>query len=313
MNPDSVIDAAVIIPVYNGSELTLDACLNSLERQTFTAFEVILVDSSQHYVAQEMQTDRALNLTIIRHAQRLLPHAARAIGVANSNSPLIVFTDPDVVAAPDWLERLVSAYQSGHRVIVGAVDSSQSGWLERGIHLSKFDLWLPRQPSVAVDIALTANMACDRSLYDSLGGLQGDWMLGDTLFSWRLAEAGVPVHFVPEAVVDHIHIADWRATLIERFRRGAEFGRLRINFFGWSRGRVAWHLSLTPLRLVGLLARIGYHALQSGWLGSYLVTFPIILTAQSAWLFGEGKAYFNHLFAGPEAVGKIHRRPTSTP
>ena len=82
MKPDFVSDAAVIIPVYNGSELTLDACLDSLERQTFTAFEVILVDSSQQHVARGAGADRALNLTVIRHPERLLPHAARAIGVA---------------------------------------------------------------------------------------------------------------------------------------------------------------------------------------------------------------------------------------
>lgn len=313
MNPDSVTDAAVIIPVYDGSELTLDACLDSLAKQTFTDFEVILVDSSQHYVAQEAQAGRDLDLTIIRHHQRLLPHAARIVGVSNSHSPLLVFTDPDIVAAPDWLEQIVSAYRSGHRAIVGAVDCSQPYWLERGIHLSKFDLWLPRNRSTGVDIALTANMACDRDLYDSLGGLPGDWMLGDTVFSWRLAEAAIRVRFVPEAVVDHIHVADWKATLKERFLRGREFGQLRISYFGWSRWRVVWQLSLTPLRVIGLLARIGNHAARSGWLNSYLATFPVILTAQIAWLGGEGAAYLHHLQAGSEAVVEVSRRPTKTP
>ncbi len=79
-----------------------------------------------------------------RHfAKRLLPHAARNLGARNETSELLVFTDPDIYAPPDWLENIVAERRQHGGVIVGSLTNYTNSWLDWGIHLMKFDFFLP--------------------------------------------------------------------------------------------------------------------------------------------------------------------------
>ena len=55
-----------------------------------------------------------------RSERRLLP-TTRTLGVERSRGELLAFTDPDVYARPDWLERLVAAYRATGELVVGAL------------------------------------------------------------------------------------------------------------------------------------------------------------------------------------------------
>ena len=74
---------------------------------------------------------------------RLLPHAARNLGVSLAQSPLLLFTDPDVYPHSDWLERMMAAHRETGNVIVGAIACHGHRWRDQGIHLCKFSKWLP--------------------------------------------------------------------------------------------------------------------------------------------------------------------------
>jgi GT2 family glycosyltransferase len=122
-------------------------------------------------------------------------------------------------------------------------------------------------------------------------------MLGDSLLSWRLSEMGVPIWFVPEAVVEHHHMGTWAELLRERFARGQDFAALRMERGKWSRGRALAHLSLTvvPLRLVRLVWRGLRNAARARLLAEYLRVSPVAITGQAAWLRGEAAAYLRTL------------------
>ena len=111
---------SVIIPVYN-SHATLPDCLEAILRQTFDGFEVIVVDSGPSEQSAQIVADRFPWVRYERASQRLLPHAARNRGVVLAKSDLLVFTDPDVYPASDWLARLVYAHHRYGGVIVGSV------------------------------------------------------------------------------------------------------------------------------------------------------------------------------------------------
>ncbi len=66
---------SVIIPCYH-SAATLEACLNSLGRQTFPDFEVILVDSTPAGPAGEDVARRHARCRWYHHPERLGAHAA---------------------------------------------------------------------------------------------------------------------------------------------------------------------------------------------------------------------------------------------
>ena len=287
---------SVIIPAYE-SHATLRGCLSALEAQTFRDFEVILVDSGPSGQGAAIAAQEFPWVRLVRPEQRMLPHQARNLGVTLARSDLLVFTDPDIYAGPEWLARLVAAHQARGDVSVGSVACHGDRWIDRGTHLAKFDLWLPGGMRRPVEIAPTLNVLCPRAVFEAVGGFPGEYMVGDTIFSWNVAAAGYRLTFEPKAVVSHHHMTTWRELLRERYTRGAEFGRVRSRLANWSRLRMAYHLavSLLPLRLVKLTWRTLRHAAAADQGVDSLLTLPVIVSAHAAWLAGESQGFLAEL------------------
>jgi GT2 family glycosyltransferase len=291
----SPLRVSVIIPAYN-SEATIAATLGGLERQTFTDFETVVVDSSPGEATTRLIGDRFPQVNFHHSDQRLLPHAARNRGMELARGELFAFTDPDCVAHPDWLASLVAAHDQGHPVVGGAIEIAGGGWVERGIHMSKFSAWTggttrgPRQ-----DLA-TANTLWSRSLMDRLGPFPAQFWCGDTELSWRVRAAGIELQFEPGALVTHTHTTGVREFWRERLSRGEDFASMRIGLERWSRARLAAHLLAVPLVPFLLLARAIGRARRSGDLRRAIVTAPIQLFAYLGWSLGEGRAYARAAF-----------------
>lgn len=289
-------EVSIVIPAYD-SHATLAGCLEAIRRQTFRSFEVIVVDSGPSDKGERLVRRDYPWVRFERASGRMLPHAARNRGVELAAADVIVFTDPDVYPHQDWLENLLESHRKTGGIVVGSVACHGRRWLDLGIHLAKFDLWLPGGEPRKADIAPTLNLLCPLRIFDDLGGFPGDVMIGDTLFSWEALSRGYTIGFEPRAVVVHHHVSTWKDLLTERYGRGAEFGRARLDRGNWGRGRIARHLliSVLPIRLAGLAARTVRHAGRAGMWGAVLATSPIVLTGHAAWLAGESRAYASAL------------------
>jgi GT2 family glycosyltransferase len=280
---------SVIIPAYN-SEATIAATLEALGRQNFEDFETIVVDSSPGEATAELMAERFSEVTFHHSGQRLLPHAARNRGIELANGDLLVFSDPDCVARPDWLTRLVAAHEQGHAVVGGAIET-EGGWLEQGIHLSKFSAWTSGGSPGPRDDLATANVLWTRSLMERVGPFSTDRWSGDTELSWRARSEGIELRFEPAAVVSHAHDTGLRAAWRERYVRGEDFAEMRMNAERWSRSRAAAHLLAVPLMPVLLLGRALARARRGRDLRRAILTAPIQLFAYLGWSLGEGRAF----------------------
>ncbi len=287
--------ASVVVPIYK-SEATLPECLAAMRRQTYEHFELILIDSSPDGLCEAIVGEHGAGFRYIHSRERLLPHAARNLGVTLARSDRLVFTDPDVYPAPNWLSRLLDGTLSDE-VRVGAVGCHGQRWLDLGVHFGKFDSWLPGGPARELDIAPTVNLSCSRAAFDAAGGIPGNLMLGDTLFSMQLRSQGCVIRFVPDALVYHHHRSTWSQFLGERAERGEEYGWLRTEQARWGRSRILLHLVVTllPLRLGGLVLRTLRHAAEGRTLAFALATLPIHASGQAAWLAGEAKGLARRL------------------
>ena len=128
MSPDSApLRVSVVIPSFE-SHATARATLESLRQQTFRDFETILIDSSESDAIAQIARDFP-EVRFHRAKQRLLPHEARNVGVKLARYDLLLFTDPDIVAKSDWIERLLAAHGATTGAIAGAVASLQKTWL----------------------------------------------------------------------------------------------------------------------------------------------------------------------------------------
>ena len=98
---------SVIVPVYN-AEKTLARCLESIQRQTYTNWEAVLVDdgsedNSSSLCKRYADIDRRFSLI---HQAHCGIGSARNAGIRNSAGAYIAFADADDYAEPQMLEKL---------------------------------------------------------------------------------------------------------------------------------------------------------------------------------------------------------------
>ena len=99
---------SVIVPVYN-VETYLEECLDSIQNQTYTDFEVLLVndgstDGSQAICERYCQADKRFRLMNQTNQGQSV---ARNTGVTASRGEFIAFVDSDDIILPNYLETLM--------------------------------------------------------------------------------------------------------------------------------------------------------------------------------------------------------------
>lgn len=113
---------SVIIPVYNG-EKYIGKCLESLSSQSFTDFEVILVDNNSTDGSEEVidcfikKGERSHRIQYVREARQGIAYA-RNTGTQLAKGDYICFIDQDDYVEHDYIERLIQHTEKGDMDIV---------------------------------------------------------------------------------------------------------------------------------------------------------------------------------------------------
>src|ERR1700738_1594603 len=98
---------SVIIPIYNGGA-TIERALKSVFEQTFTDFEIVVVDDGSTDDTPSVLARFGDRIRVIRQPNRGLP-GARNAGVAVSRGELLALIDHDDRWLPQKLELTVRA------------------------------------------------------------------------------------------------------------------------------------------------------------------------------------------------------------
>lgn len=108
-----MVDFSIIIPVYN-AEKTLNKCLDSICKQSFSNYEVILIDDGS--------TDQSFNICksyelqnkkfSVHHQQNSGPSVARNVGLKFATGKWICFVDSDDSIEASYLQDIQDAAQS---------------------------------------------------------------------------------------------------------------------------------------------------------------------------------------------------------
>ena len=133
---------SVIVPVYNVEEY-IEECLDSIKNQTFTDFEVILVNDGSTDNSQaicELYCDQDSRFCLINQENKG-QSIARNIGVAESKGKFIVFIDSDDIVRVDLLDQLMN-YMSDEIDIVECDKTEDIQYLNekrKDIQVKEFD------------------------------------------------------------------------------------------------------------------------------------------------------------------------------
>ncbi len=124
---------SIIIPTYN-EEADIGETLDSLIRLTYDNKEIVVVDDSTDHTPNIVRSYASKGVTLIRPAQRGGRCEARNLGIRSADGEIIVILNADVRPRSDFLERLLSHYESGYDyVLVGSKVSNTDSFLARYI------------------------------------------------------------------------------------------------------------------------------------------------------------------------------------
>ena len=195
---------SVIVCSYNGAK-TLAACLDSLGRIDYPAYEVILVDDGSTDETAAIAA-RFPAVRYIHQANHGLSHA-RNTGASAARGEVFAYTDSDCMADKDWLRYLISTLLSGKYAGAGGpnVSPPAQNWVQACVAAA------PGGPSHVLLTDTVAehipgcNMAWHRWAFESVGGFDVEYhKAGDDVdFCWRVQQAGYEIAFSPTAIVWH--------------------------------------------------------------------------------------------------------------
>jgi len=126
------VKVSVVVPTFH-EEAGIESFLRQFERQTLprTAFEVIVVDGGSGDRTREIAA-RLADRVVLQTSEGI--GGARNDGVAAARTALIATTDADCRVPPDWLERIVRAFEDPGVVAVCGPDGPLEGsWKARTV------------------------------------------------------------------------------------------------------------------------------------------------------------------------------------
>lgn len=277
---------SIIIPAYN-SHKTIARCIESFLSQDYYSFEIIVVDSSPNDLGSQELENVKDKIQYFKLNKRMFPFEARSYGLNYASGDLIVHTDPDIYAPSSWVNEMVCSYQKHGGIICGGLRNFGNNWLNWGIHITKFDLWLPSEKEKSIPICPSAVMLLSKRLFDELGGFGDSEFMGDTWLSLNAIERRKQITFNPKAWVYHHHISTFSQFLKERYNRAYMFRNLpKCGTYNSLKGL----LNLCP-RLIKLMLRSFWMCFNARLLATYFLTLPLIFAGHSAWIAGELKFF----------------------
>lgn len=223
---------SVIVPAFNAAD-TLGECLAALLNQTAprSSYEIIVVDDGSLDATADVAArycDQGVRL-VRQHNQGAA--GARNTGVAHADCDLLLFTDSDCVPQPDWIERMVAAFDDPETVgAKGTYLTHQRRLVARFVQIEYEDRYDRMRNQERIDFIDTYSAGYCRDVFQQNGGFDvSARFLEDQEFSFRLAEKGYKLVFVAEAKVSHRHDQDvieyierkfnigvWKARVIQR-------------------------------------------------------------------------------------------------
>lgn len=218
---------AVVIPTYNRSEILL-LCLQCLEKQTWTDFQVIVVDDGSTddtpQAVKQFQKSSALNIEYLRQ-ENAGPARARNLAIASLRAPVCLMIGDDILASPNLVFRHLELHRRRPEMRIAGLGLTR--WTENGQTVTKFMRWLDESGlQFAYDELLRGTRPGWKHFYTSNISLKTlllqrnpfdvsfeNAAVEDLELGYRLEQThGLEVIFLPEAAAGHLHPTDFRRT-----------------------------------------------------------------------------------------------------
>lgn len=224
---------SVIIPLFNRPD-EIDELLDSLTKQTFQDFEVLVIEDGSSEKAEDIVKGYADRLTVHYHYKENGRQGfARNFGFERASGDWFIVFDSDCIIPPQYFEE-VEAFLANHPEInvFGGPDAASpdfSPWQKAISYAMTSPLTTGGirggKSTVGTFHPRSFNMGISRKAWETTQGYRITVKGEDIEFSLRLMEHGMKSALIPGAFVFHK-----RRTSFKQFSNQVEFfGRARIN------------------------------------------------------------------------------------
>ncbi len=210
---------ATVVVVARNAEQTIGLCMASLQNQSCSPAEVILVDDGSTDQTVKIATRAFPGLRVISSPTRSISEN-RNVGWTSARTEFVAFMDADCEAPAHWLETLLTA---AIRLDVAAVGGGNAPPIASSAHYDALAVMLAsyvgsrgslqgRAPEAEATVPHipTLNVLYKREALERAGGFDPRFarMGEDEDLSRRLRDMGYSLKAIPDAVVIHHQRAD---------------------------------------------------------------------------------------------------------
>lgn len=241
-------DVSIVMPTHNRCSL-LEKALGRLAAQTvdMSRAEVVVVLDGCTDGTQDMlrARDWPFDLRVIVQEQKG-PGASRNAGARVARSPVIVFIDDDIMAAPDLVEGHLRAHQDTETAVaVGRLAPDPSPkvpgwwrWLEWQLHKQYVAIQTGERPTDGRSL-YSGNFSVKREAFMRVGGFdEGLRHSEDIELGLRLEQDGATFRLLGDACGEHWGYTTYESWLEMAAKYGRWDGALAVNPqypFAWDR------------------------------------------------------------------------------
>jgi cellulose synthase/poly-beta-1,6-N-acetylglucosamine synthase-like glycosyltransferase len=283
------LDKSVSVIIPNLHSPVIDRTLTSLKAQIYDEgpVEVLVVGQDKHHLVTEDELVR-----FVRTPRPVIQSIARNIGADQAQSDILVFIDADCIAAPTWLQHLISRLEDPNvDVVGGGVALQPDGYWTLCDNIAILYAWASTSSRGTRPYLASLNLAVRRKVWERLGGFDEAFVKAeDTEWSIRARLAGYDLHFEPRAVVLH-QPPEARNQFAAMVRRAFESGYWTLKAFSRYREEIglplvyrkAWLMALSALvTAAGVTFKIFRHqGLQRFW-----YALPMVYVNKLIWRIG---------------------------
>lgn len=214
----------VAIPTFNRSDVLL-RCFEHLEAQVFSDFEVIVVDDGSTdataEVLQQYAARTPLRFRYVRQ-QNMGPAGARNHAVSLLRAPVCLLIGDDILASPKLVQQHLDFHQQHPQQAAFALGYTR--WAQQGQTVTPFMQWLERDTVLQFaycDLLRGKQPTWEHFYTSNLSGKTAHMQanpfdetfpsasMEDIELGYRLSRrGGLDIHFLPDALAEHVHPTD---------------------------------------------------------------------------------------------------------
>jgi len=226
---------SIIIPLYNRPQ-EINELLYTLARQTYTRFEVLVIEDGSTLDAKEIVEGYADQLDIKYFVK---PNSgqgfSRNYGFERAIGDYFIIFDSDCLIPKDYLEIVADSLAANYLDAYGGPDAAHSSFtpVQKAISYAMTSPFTTggirgnKQKIGGQFHPRSFNMGVSRKAWETVGGFIITRSGEDIEFSIRIHSNGFKIGLIPEAKVYHKR----RTSFFQFYKQAHFFGRARINIY----------------------------------------------------------------------------------